>query len=124
MPTALESEAVAFQVAEIARQVFVVELSGDPVRMYKEVLDLFLSCGVGDERVKRFVAEVNLRKFPQPLQIYLPRATALAADLKVMNTPLDETTPVQRKDFEWLYEDAPSKGYALSLFESIFGEIS
>ena len=124
MPVADEwdSQGVALEVAKIAKQIFFVDLSGDPSQMYKEVFDLFRSCSIGDERVKTFANEVNMRKFPELLQTYLPRAPDYIRDFGTVRIPAGAITPELRRAFQLMSDDTPTKGYSLSIFESIFGE--
>jgi len=117
-----DSQGVALEVAKIAKQIFFVDLSGDPSRMYKEVFDLFLSCRIGDERVKAFANEVNIRKFPELLQNYLPPPPTNFRDLRTFRIPPEAMTPELRRVLDLMSKDPPSKGYSLSIFESIFGE--
>jgi len=123
MPSAeaLNPKDVAQKVAEIARDIFGVELSAVPESMRKEVMDLILRCQ-DNERILTFAAAVKRCGFPKPLHIYLPRAPIDPLAWNIVQIPLDGMARDLRKALEFLQDDVPTQGFALTHFLSIFGE--
>ncbi len=89
--------------------------------MRKEVMDLILRCH-DNNRILRFAAAIKQCEFPKPLHTYLPRAPVDPQAWKMVEISLDSITPDQRKALEFLQDDVPTQGFALTQFLTIFGE--